>query len=62
MSAVTPIRSVADTYSKMTAEEIGKVASRAYGGRRFDELVSDIRELCRLAKIAETAIAEGRIR
>lgn len=59
---MTPIRSVADTYLSMSADDIGKLGSKGYGPRKFDEFIADIRELCRLAKITEKAIAEGRLR
>lgn len=60
MAAVTPIRSVASVYESMSADDIGKLGSKGYGSVKFKQFVSDIRELCRLAQIAEKAIAEGR--
>jgi hypothetical protein len=62
MAAVTPIRSVADQYSGLDETEIGKIAAGGYGIDRRKQFVSDVRELCRLAKIAEKARFEGQIR
>lgn len=62
MSAIAPIRSVADKYARMEADDIGKLGSKGYGRQRFDEFISDVRELARLAKITERLYAEGKLR
>jgi hypothetical protein len=62
MAAVTPIRSVSDLYSSMEEVELGKIASGGYGVSKRKQFISDVRELCRLAKMAEKALSEGRIR
>lgn len=53
MAAVTPIRSLVEKYAAMDEVDVGKMASGGYGVEKRKQFISDLRELCRLARIAE---------
>ena len=60
MAAVTPIRSLADTYGSILSREggdvdIGRLASGGYGIEKRKQFIRDLGEICRLAKIGERA-------